>query len=101
MRRWYVRQKAPESAAERKFVDAVRADGSATRKMNGIGHRHWPDQLVLKRRVRRPLWVEFKREGEVPEKAQTFIFAWLRSLGQEVIVVTTLEEAWAAYRRHR
>lgn len=96
-----MRKKAPETTAEKAFVDAVREDGSASRKMNGIGHRHWPDQLVLKKRVRRPLWVEFKREDEEPNKAQDFIFEWLRSLGQEVVVATSYEEAWSAYRKHR
>lgn len=101
MQRWYVRRIAPETIAEQKFVAAVEADGSETRKMNGAGYRHWPDRLVLKKRIRRPLWIEFKKEGKDATKAQRFLFSWLRSLGQEVIVVDTYDEAWTAYRRHR
>lgn len=72
-----------------------------TRKMNGSGYRHWPDQLVLKPKVKAPLWLEFKREGEDATRAQKFIHDLLRSIGQKVYVVHTYEEAWDAYRAHR
>lgn len=94
--------RAPEKVAEKAFVDWARNDqGALTRKMNGLGFRHWPDQLVVKPKARRVLWLEFKREGEDIEPAQKFLFDWLRRLGQRVVVVWSLAEAQRAYLTHR
>ena len=52
-----------ESSIESTFVKKARALGCMTRKLNGMGQRDWPDQLVLI-----PggvgILIEFKRPGE-------------------------------------
>jgi hypothetical protein len=106
-----------ESSIENSIVQWCHADErkSRTRKMNGYGFNSWPDRQVLPptvwqglgRRVphpelreRRPLWAEVKRPGEEATEAQDLIHQELRTAGQVVVVVHSLEEFIGAYEAH-
>jgi hypothetical protein len=59
------------------------------RKMNGVGSRHWPDRMFMLPGGR-PLFIEFKREGEQPRKAQWYVIRMLQGKGYDVF--------WTAYK---
>jgi hypothetical protein len=102
--RWWsvrrYRRKPLEKTAEKRFVEYVKDEGGATRKMNGLGYRSWPDQLAIKPGVKPGLWVEFKRVGEDPTPLQKDLHKLLRQLGQRVVVAWTFEQARKAYDEH-
>jgi hypothetical protein len=90
--------KQPEKAEERKFVKAAKEQGWKTRKLNGLGNRNWPDQLVVVFDF--VGFIEFKREGEDPREAQARLHTWLKDNKANVLVTTSHEEAihWAMFR---
>lgn len=51
-----------ESRAEQRFCKEARKLGCKIRKLNGMGHRGWPDRLVMIPGGH-TLYVEFKREN--------------------------------------
>lgn len=90
--------KPRESVAENKFCAWVKRVGGKTRKMNGIGHRDWPDRLVIKPGT--PMFfVEFKRENEKPRPSQQYLFDWIaQATGRPVFVCDSYEQALIIYR---
>lgn len=65
------------------------------RKMNGYGHRSWPDRLVVLPGGA-SVWIEFKREGEDPTPDQAHLHRRLSALGQHVVVCWNRDCAIAA-----
>ncbi len=75
----------------------------ASRKMNGLGFRDWPDRLFIPpkgNRTRRPFWVEFKRVGEDATESQANMHADLRSRGETVYMCDNLKDFSAILDRH-
>lgn len=54
--------------------------------MNGLGNRHWPDQMFLAP-GKRIIFIEFKREGEAPTEGQKLLHEILRDMEFSVDVV--------------
>lgn len=89
----YRREANIEAAAVRAIKK--RWPEAEVRKMNGYGHRSWPDRLIVL-----PggavVWIEFKREGESLTQDQTYLHRRLSALGQRVVVCWNRDCAIAA-----
>lgn len=84
-----------EKSVEDRCVRYVKLRGWLVRKMNGLGYRAWPDRLFIPprlSRVKRPLWVEFKRVGEKPTVLQDQIHKLLRARGERVEVIDNYDD---------
>ena len=68
--------------------------------MSGMGFNSWPDRQCFKPKVRRTLFIEFKRLGEKPTKAQREVHRMLRRMGQRVVVCDNLLDAIREYSCH-
>lgn len=74
--------------------------GCITYKMNGFGHRGWPDRLFMY--DGKVMFIEFKREGNKPTPLQEQVHDKLRRAGFDVFVVdnialgkTAVEGLWS------
>lgn len=68
-------------------------------KINTRSETGYPDRMFLIPGGR-PLFIEFKREGEEPSKKQLYIHEGLRALGYDVEVHDDVDAAlWAIVRR--
>lgn len=102
-------RKRKEASIEQSCIRHAQSLGWGHRKMNGTGHRSWPDRVFTPPRkdpplkgyvkfvgvkpVVRPLvFVEFKRPGEDPTPQQADNHQELRARGQLVYVCRSLEE---------
>lgn len=100
----FIWREVPENALERDLEDrcvklAQRAyPGTLHRKMNGLGKRDWPDQLLLFPSGIK-MFVEFKRRGERPTPKQASLHRKLRRLGHEVHVCDSVESFLRAFKR--
>lgn len=79
-----------ESTVENHLNERVRAAGGDVRKATWLGRRHCPDRRVM--HPARCCWVEVKRPGEKPRPGQQREHDRMRALGEDVVVVSTLEE---------
>jgi hypothetical protein len=70
--------------------------GVVHRKMNGLGHADWPDQLLLRPlgviTGPRELWVEFKKPGKQATEKQQLNHKMLRSRGYQVAVIDNVTD---------
>ena len=62
-------RKKLERVIENRVVREAEAAGILVRKLNGEGQRGWPDRMFCIPGGR-PLFIEFKREGEDARKLQ-------------------------------
>jgi hypothetical protein len=80
---------------ENPTVNWAHANGcKLTYKMATIYARSWPDQLFLIPGGR-PLFIEFKKPGEVPTEKQAHRIKQLRDLGYDVEVCDSKEQGIA------
>ena len=89
-----------EEKIEAKFCDALlrRWPTALTRKLNGYGHRDWPDRLVVLPRTP-AFYIEFKKPGEELRPSQAYWIDLLRKLEAVVYTCTGTAEAVAACER--
>lgn len=93
-----------ESVVEQHLVKRVKALGGEVRKVQWIGRRGAPDRIVMlpgsealarfpKLVLRPPLtvWAELKRPGEVAEPHQAREHERMRKMGQQVVVLDSIE----------
>jgi len=74
-----------ESWVEQKVVEYATLRGMLTLKLNVKGRIGWPDRIFMfKGKV---FFVEFKREGEKPRKAQEYVHKIIRDQEVSVYVV--------------
>jgi hypothetical protein len=82
-----------ESYTERLFTSYVASKNGFCVKME---KRHWPDRLIVI-----PgghcFFIEFKRKGEVPRKAQTLMHQRLRAINHKVYVCDNYDDAVRVY----
>lgn len=78
-----------ESEIEAYLVKRVKAMGGEVRKVQWIGRRGAPDRLVML--PGRMLWVELKAPGKVPTLRQENEHKLMRSMGQRVEIIDSLE----------
>ena len=78
-------RKLLESSIERAVCDHAKHRGVLTRKLDGMGHRSWPDRMLLCRG--RIIFIEFKRKGEAPTPLQAACHKQLTENGFQVYVV--------------
>ena len=81
-----------ERVTEAAVLRWTRGHGITDTKMNTMGRNAWPDRCFWLP-PSKPLFIEFKRLGELPTPAQADIHRLLRSLGYEVAVYDTTEGA--------
>ena len=72
-----------ERNVERSFVTRMKRIGVTTIKFTPTGHVGWPDRLVLIPGGS-PLFIEFKRPGEVLRERQQLVHRHLVELGYNV-----------------
>ena len=81
-----------EATIERSSIRKILSElGIASTK---LGQNDFPDRIFWIPRGR-PLLIEFKRPGEKPRLKQKFVHDYLRSLGYEVYVCYSVEEAFS------
>lgn len=80
-----------EKTIEQAFVRKAKALGCKCRKLNGLGNRDWPDQLVLIPGGQ-VLLIEFKRPGEKLRPSQQFWHDSVRHLGFQPYVFDNWQE---------
>lgn len=95
LKKYRKREASVEKGTVRKAKEQL---GIMSRKMNGLGFNSWPDRMFMV--PRRPFFIEFKRVGEEPTPLQQDNHSWLRSLGYEVEVHDSTDEAFESIRRH-
>jgi len=89
-----------EAEEENTFTRKARAKGYICRKLNGQGHRGWPDQLVVSPQGR-VCFIEFKRPGKYKNVMdglsanQAEIIAKLSNNQAHVLVTDSAKEALA------
>lgn len=83
-----------EKTIERAVKNYAEKRGCLTYKMNGPGHRGWPDRMFLY--DGRMLFIEFKRAGKKPTPLQAHIHDKLCKLGFRVLVVDNKQRGIAA-----
>ena len=79
-----------EQTVEDYLCDGVKALGGEVRKSEWIGRRHCPDRRVM--HVKRCCWVETKAPKKGPRPGQLREHERMRALGEDVIVLSTLDE---------
>lgn len=79
-----------ESVVEAYLVARVKELGGECRKVNWVGRRGAPDRLVMLPH-RTTLWIEVKAPGEKAKPHQLREHARMRSMGQWVEVVDSIE----------
>ena len=82
-----------EITIEEALTNGVKFHGGETRKVEWVGRRHAPDRRVM--HPKRCAWVEVKRPGEKPRPGQQREHDRMRALGEDVVVVSTIEEVKA------
>lgn len=92
-----------ESDIEKHLVKRVKELGGEVRKVQWIGHRGAPDRLVMlpsewtdpaalyPSRWGGAIWVELKAPGAKPEPHQLREHETMRSMGQRVVVIDSIE----------
>jgi hypothetical protein len=80
-----------ESKLERTVVIYATYKDMLHLKLNVRGRVGWPDQLFIYKGV--AFFIEFKREGEQPTKAQLFIHELIRAHGLDVGVFDNYNDA--------
>jgi hypothetical protein len=83
-----------ESDIEKHLVKRVKELGGEVRKVQWIGRRGAPDRLVMLPRGwsgDQTVWVELKAPGEKPELHQSREHERMRSMGQRVVVLDSIE----------
>lgn len=79
-----------EQYVENYLKERVQAAGGEVRKSEWIGRRHCPDRRVM--HPKRCCWVEVKRPGQKPRPGQQREHERMRLLGEDVVVIASLEE---------
>ena len=82
-----------ESDIEDYLVRRVKAMGGEVRKVRWIGRRGAPDRLVMMPTA--TIWVELKAPGKAPEAHQLREHERMRSLGQRVEIIDSLQSVEA------
>lgn len=77
-----------EKTIEKAVKKYAEDNGCITYKMNGLGHRGWPDRMFMFEG--KVLFIEFKRLGNGPTPLQTHIHEQLRKSGFRVFVVDSV-----------
>ena len=88
-----------ESSIEKSFVRRARKLGCICRKLNGMGHNHWPDQLVLVPGGK-TLYIEFKKPGEGLRGAQAGLHEDVRAIGHKFYTFDNWEQAIALVEKY-
>lgn len=83
-----------EKSIEQAVKKYAEKGGCLSYKMNGPGHRGWPDRLFMY--DGKVMFIEFKREGRKPTPLQTEIHTRLRKAGFDVFVVDSVALGKAA-----
>ena len=78
-----------EKIIEAHLVKRVQSLGGEVRKASWIGRRGAPDRCVMLNG--RTIWVELKATGKTAEPHQEREHARMRKMGQEVVVLDTIE----------
>lgn len=78
-----------EKIIEAHLVKRVQSLGGEVRKASWIGRRGAPDRCVML--DGRTIWVELKAPGEKPEPHQAREHERMRKMGQEVVVIDSIE----------
>lgn len=78
-----------EKFIEAALVKRVKSLGGEVRKAAWIGRRGAPDRLVML--DGRTIFVELKAPGEKPEPHQEREHERMRAMGQEVVVIDSIE----------
>jgi len=79
-----------EKQIEDYLSEGVKRMGGEVRKAEWVGRRHCPDRRVM--HVKRCAWVECKRPGAKPRPGQLREHDRMRSLGEDVVVLSTYDE---------
>lgn len=87
-----------ESAVESKVSDFARENGCLVVKLNLIGQIGWPDRMLLKHG--KVLFIEFKRQGSSPRRAQLEIHRRIEAQGFPVVVIDDVQAGREAVRVH-
>lgn len=78
-----------ERDVENYLVERVRAAGGEVRKVQWIGRNGAPDRFVMLKGL--SMWVEIKAPGEKPRPSQVREHERMRSMGQRVEVIDSLD----------
>lgn len=78
-----------ESTIEKHLVKKTKQAGGEVRKVRWIGRRGAPDRFVML--PNRSIWVELKAPGKKAEKHQEREHARMRRMGQNVLVIDSIE----------
>lgn len=78
-----------ERDVENYLVERVRAAGGEVRKVQWIGRNGAPDRFVMLKGL--SMWVELKAPGEKPRPSQVREHERMRSMGQRVEVIDSLD----------
>lgn len=85
-----------EQEVEDYLCAEVRKSGGEVRKAEWIGRKHCPDRRVM--HPSRCCWVEVKRPGAKPRPGQQREHERMRSFGEDVIVIASMDEVDAFIR---
>ena len=89
-----------EQDIENKFARYVIQEGNECIKLNWRGRRHWPDRLIVLE-YGQCFYIEFKRPGEKPRKAQVYLHDLLRRKGHRVYVCESFDAAKEIYQEEK
>lgn len=81
-----------ETTIETRFYDRMKDRGIVAVKLNLRSRRHFPDRMIILP-FGRTVFIEFKRPGEEPRRAQTRNHEWLRARGHIVGVFDDVDVA--------
>jgi hypothetical protein len=88
-------RKILEKTIENGVLRWLKLQGIRHRKMNGLGNRSWPDQMILIPGGK-PFFIEFKRPGNDLSPLQADTINYLLSVGYDVEVHTDRARAISA-----
>jgi hypothetical protein len=88
-----------ENAIENSVIKASKKMGLTNRKMNGLGFNSWPDRMFLGK-LRKVLFIEFKRLGKEPTESQAALHTDLRAMGFDVEVCDSVASGIRALKEY-
>jgi hypothetical protein len=87
-----------ESNIEKDVSEYAKRNGCLVVKLNLIGQIGWPDRMYL--RSGKLIFIEFKRPGSSPRRAQIEIHRRIEAHGFPVFVIDSIEEGREVVRVH-
>lgn len=87
-----------ESRLEQRVVEEAKKRGAICFKLNNRASVGWPDRLFLFSGGR-ILFIEFKREGEVPRPLQHYRLQQLRDAGYDAVWCDNFDDAMVCLAR--